>query len=178
MIDSGFTFLNAPRRFLPWITFRPGETHLAWGLFVLAVTAALCHFVMLWIFTVFTFPCALLLILRGLAKCRAPGPITRRQLFASLLLSLGLLALAMAAFVAASLSVQIARTSGASGAAVLAWAVVTGLVPVTLLGLGLSNWSGWPKPRTRTWILIFMSVPILTIVIHQCLAMAGAPLTA
>ena len=163
---------------------RPGEALVAWGLVLLAITVALVFGVMLWVFALMTLPLAAVLLAVGAVLARNSSASGLRQWSGFGLLSLGLVALAVAAVLAASLSCRLAipvpppalaARSYAMAREAWEWARFVGscLLPVLLVGPGLGLWTDWSRRRRIAWCAVILSFPVATLLLHQTLVGIG-----
>ena len=163
--------------------FHPGELGLAAGLSFLVMTVVLFHFVM------GVFLAAIPAVMSGLlltdALTRAQDKAARSDSKCSGLgfLLLGMIALVAAMFESASLSYEIglhAQQTGSPLPSLGKWMLTMGSwpIPALLMLPALKLWTNWPPRRRHIWCFIILTVPLVTLVLHQFLALCGGPLNA
>ncbi len=172
-----------------WVLFKPGELPLTLSMAALMGTVVFTHFVMGWILALLTAPLALALLLLGIIRARDSSAPAGRQWAGIGLLLLGAVALFVVAYMAASLSGKLALHAQRPEFAaryfgpvpgVREWTLNMGswLIPVLLIGPGLTLWTNWSPVRRLVWCVVILAIPPAVLWVHQNLAALGGPLTA
>lgn len=175
------------RRIFPWPPLLPGEGKLGWGLIFMCAAAALFHFVMGMFLAFPLVAAATILLVNGLGRARADDKPKSRAAAGMALMLIGVAAVSVATFAAASLSYKLAVQIHMPQFAAknfqpvtlqnFALLFCTSALPLVLISSGLELCTNWSPRRQRNWMIIFAATPFAALIIHQILTIMGGPLT-
>jgi hypothetical protein len=185
LVGAGVAWLTLSVR----TALNPGEMLLGCGLVAVIGSVVFIHFVMGWLLAAPMAVLAMILLLAGIVRARDRSAPADRQWTGIGLLLPGMIVLLVSAFMAASVSLEMAmrvqqpQFSAWHHGSIPRIGQFLGLwggwlfAPL-IINLGLSSWTNWSVRRRVCWCLIIPGVPPSVLVVHQVLSALGGPLTA
>jgi hypothetical protein len=144
---------------------RDGELFLGYGLVLMAIAAALCHFVMVGLIGLAIFPAAVALLMAAGLKARAPDMDARSLWFGMALLLAGIAAIVVGSTFASTLFFRLLRTFHVP--AIEDWlslGVVAFASPLLLVS-ALRFLTDWPGNRCLYWGIGVLGVVPATVLL-------------
>jgi hypothetical protein len=162
---------------------------LGLGLVAVIGSVVFVHFVMGWVLAAPMAVLAMILLLTGVISARDRSAPAGRQSAGIGLLLPAMIVLFVSAFLAASVSFDLAISVQQPQFAATYRGPIPGIGQVLgfgggwllsplLMSPGLSSWTNWSTRRRFGWCLIILGVPPSVLVVHQILTVLGGPLSA